>query len=326
MNKQQEWHILKQTMPSTLTANCIEHEAPDFLAIQNGKTTLGIEITELFGSESDARLKKLPQYAENLISGKKHIHKDDIKHLKVEEVTITPNDGTPSRTVKGIFLEGWKTKRSFELLNETISEKAKKLQKYLTKAPMIDLIIVDRSNLFVPEKVDYASKILGNLETRMQIIKSGFREIHLVISLTDGKQISIPSKMNIFLEEVFCFEKALKNLKEISVSFADYSSMILSFLKARGFSECRVFFANKEIHVITNNAALLVAKGKKEVKQKAHALDLTDIENENTNEITPQVNLDIYKRVFAEASNLRCRVNIIQNLDSEQITTRPNES
>src|SRR5687767_14716538 len=63
-----------------------EGEQPDFVCSYNGVACFGVEITEFFWTESDARLRKIERYASDLISGGKFRHKDDSNEIKVSDV------------------------------------------------------------------------------------------------------------------------------------------------------------------------------------------------------------------------------------------------
>ncbi|MDO8142843.1 MAG: hypothetical protein Q6358_15195 [Candidatus Brocadiales bacterium] len=117
MNKDEEKTLFDQVYPQTDDWVVTSSEAPDFLCYRNGEVYLGVEVTELFLHEGDARLKKVKSYALNLIDGGKVVHKYDRKNIKVEKIKIQNKDGALFKEINGIFREGIPYKKAVTTLN-----------------------------------------------------------------------------------------------------------------------------------------------------------------------------------------------------------------
>ena len=180
MNKDQEKTLFDQVYPQTDDWVVTSSEAPDFLCYRNGEVYLGVEVTELFLHEGDARLKKVEGYALNLIDGGKVVHKYDRKNIKVEKIKIQNKDGALFKEINGIFREGIPYKKAVTLLMGTILNKEEKLDQYLKACNNIDLIIKDGSLMFWFDDYKTIFRAISHYADKKAIINSGFREIFLV--------------------------------------------------------------------------------------------------------------------------------------------------
>ncbi len=64
-------------------------DRPDFiLQHRSPAPPFGVEVTDLYQSESEARLAEHPDYISELLAGGDHMHRDDQETLKVSTVTI----------------------------------------------------------------------------------------------------------------------------------------------------------------------------------------------------------------------------------------------
>jgi hypothetical protein len=217
MNKDQEKTLFDQVYPQTDDWVVTSSEAPDFLCYRNGEVYLGVEVTELFLHEGDARLKKVEGYALNLIDGGKVVHKYDRKNIKVEKIKIQNKDGTLFKEINGIFREGIPYKKAVTLLMGTILNKEEKLDQYLKACNNIDLIIKDGSLMFWFDDYKTIFRAISHYADKKAIINSGFREIFLVTKRKGNKLIKIPIKLNLFAEDAFIFEDLIlteKGLKK----------------------------------------------------------------------------------------------------------------
>src|SRR6266851_5683594 len=69
-------------------------DRPDFVLRHFGAdAAFGVEITELYKTEADARAELHPGYIVDLLAGGRHMHKLDASVLKVEKVQLHDKDG-----------------------------------------------------------------------------------------------------------------------------------------------------------------------------------------------------------------------------------------
>src|SRR5713101_2273510 len=77
-------------------------EEPDF-RVKNADGEFGVEITEFYFSQSEARIKNIPGYFQEILERKNYKHKDDVVPLEVKEITVLPHDNRkPSFKVEGL--------------------------------------------------------------------------------------------------------------------------------------------------------------------------------------------------------------------------------
>jgi hypothetical protein len=108
------------------------------LVKRNGKTILGIEVTDYFQSESDARLKNIPDYAGNLLAQRKYRHKDDKLRLPVKRVTYVPQgDKSRGREIDAIMIEHPSLAERIEKLVRIVNTKEARYPTYVGKAPVV---------------------------------------------------------------------------------------------------------------------------------------------------------------------------------------------
>lgn len=187
-----------------------DHERPDFLLKMDGGATLGVEATTVYASNADAKLKLIPGYTESLISKSRRVHRADTAHLRVEDATILKPDGTVVDKVVGIFQEMPSKKTAYELLFAKIDEKHQKIDEYLTSCDEVDLIVEDGSNLFRHQSHEEFYKLFHALAPRSNLIKSRFREIHLITNTIGLQTVYIPLIANVFFADCFAYEHLLQ--------------------------------------------------------------------------------------------------------------------
>ncbi|MEG6585324.1 hypothetical protein [Dendrosporobacter sp. 1207_IL3150] len=146
-------------------------EEPDFIIInKKAKYSFGVEVTEYYHNESNARIRNIPNY------GSKN----------AKDVTIqSPPD-------VDVYVRG---------ITERIMAKNEKLNHY--DLLPINLIIMDTENFF--SNTIYRDEVYNNLfndDLKRQIIRSGFREIYLITEVDWGKQVYIPLKLIYFVAEL----------------------------------------------------------------------------------------------------------------------------
>jgi hypothetical protein len=126
----------------------LPHEKPDILVKINNKIRLGVEVTEIYTHEADAKLKNLDGYSLGLINGTKHVHNRDKEHLKVDEATLLDKEGNEKGKFMAILQEMPGFRDRIKILENAITDKESKINSYLVSCEILDLIILDSSNIF----------------------------------------------------------------------------------------------------------------------------------------------------------------------------------
>jgi hypothetical protein len=83
----------------------IEHERPDFLLNTQDNSILGIEVTSIYASNADAKLKLLSGYSTALLDKTQQLHRADKGQIKVDEFSLLNEDGTVATKMTGILQE-----------------------------------------------------------------------------------------------------------------------------------------------------------------------------------------------------------------------------
>jgi len=248
VNKEKELEAFYSVFGKDYTHKVIPHEKPDFLIMEDNKVHLGVEITEIYSHETDAKLTNMDGYSLGIINGTKKIHKNDKKNIKVDNVTINDSKGNNKGTITAIIQETQNFQDRINILEIAIAKKEKKIIKYLESCENIDLIINDSSNLFYHETFEEFYKPYSILHNKENLVSSSFREIYLVTSTPD-KNVYIPLKGNVFLSDCFAYEMLLKNGKKIKSSPIAVFEMLLASLYLSGYTKLTISSKDGELGI-----------------------------------------------------------------------------
>jgi hypothetical protein len=253
MSKSIERNILDQVYGKTHGWAVIPHESPDFLCQRDKAVVLGVEVTEFFNSESDARLHKVPGYARTLLTSREYLHKDDKASLRIETITYMP-DGDPVKAIEidAIIRQVPQLNERLEKLRSILTSKSFKNETYSSNAPMIDLIIHDPNHAFRFEQFCEIYRYLSSSDLRSLIIASPFREIFLVTLGADDKRVCVPLKANTFAEEIVICEHlflAKANVERGGCGLKEFCNSLVGVLWNAGFRNSHVCLKDGEIHL-----------------------------------------------------------------------------
>lgn len=163
----------------------VPRERPDFaLRLTSAETPFGVEITQIFPSEPEARLNLVHGYANQLWSGGSHIHKDDVQALQSVRVTITGQDGTVRQENLPAIIAERPTLAAYRgMLAKAIDDKSRRSYD-LASLSHCDLIVFDWFTLpFDPEH--YTTDRFFDDDVRAALQNAAFREVLLVIRDSD---------------------------------------------------------------------------------------------------------------------------------------------
>ena len=227
MSKTRENIIFESVYGNVGSWTTYSHEAPDFVCKVGDKTILGVEITEYFNSETDARLKAIPGYGLELLQARAYRHKVDRLRLRLEKVTYLPGgDEAKGVKVDAIIQECPTVNDRLERLSHMLFRKTAKSTAYLRNAPIVDLIISDSVHAFAFETFTDFYSSYSNSQVHDQVIKSPFREIFLITNGPDSKRVCVPLKANAFAEEAKKCEKLFLSYRKDRNEKADFPSFI----------------------------------------------------------------------------------------------------
>jgi hypothetical protein len=186
-------------------------DKPDIRARRTGESWFGVEITELFPSQTDARTHTDPAYVSQVLAGKPVKHRDDAVRLAVSPIQITNEDGSgSSATVQGIWRQHPSHVEHYDALLDRINDKTLKAEDYDHSLDHTNLIVLDH---FPPESGPFQRWSLADVltpEARLELANSPFREIFWVTRGRNGKRVYRPLQAALLLERFWGFRAALK--------------------------------------------------------------------------------------------------------------------
>jgi len=242
MNKDAERRLIEEVYPAMSDWAINPSESPDFLCGREDQILLGIEVTDYYYSERDARLRMIPHYAKDLISEGKYRHKDDKNDLKVECIKYLKGGEEPGIEIDAIVRRPPPLNDLVAQLATKIHAKNEKCDTYLCNAPLCDLIINDVTNVFHFDQFCDIYKSIARSSFRRAIIPSKFREIFLVTK-NGGGRVCVPLRTNLFAEEIAIAEHLYRKHAETTGSCTESCgvfAVIVAALCEVGFGSARV--------------------------------------------------------------------------------------
>jgi hypothetical protein len=312
VDKTEEKRWFEAVMPADWVTAAVPTESPDFVCQDEQGPFLGVEVTELFLSQTDARLQKTPRYAVDILSSGNYRHRDDRTHLPVEEITFKRDEG--DYTVPAIVRKPASLVVRVKTLVTTIEKKSGNLARYQEKAGAIDLLLIDRGGLFERAKFDQVASIVHDSEVRNAIQRSGFREIWLVIN-TDQKTASIPCRVNLFAEGIASFHTAMGTARkdnDCAVSIGDYLEMLGAYLTHQGFVGCRVMAGNDKYAVFCNGVGCFVLEKNWSLFPVTPRVTPQSKLGEEVLVFEPKASHPLFESVCRVSADYGCFVNIVE--------------
>ena len=204
-------------------------EEPDF-KVKNANGEFGVEITEFYFSQSEARLKNIPDYFKEILDEKKYRHKDDFVPLEVKEFTVIPNDNrSPSFKVEGLMQKLPEMNEYVTKISELIENKNRRFNNYIRGLSHVNLIIRDYEHRLVGVPKDKFHYVFFQPQLEKVLMNADFREIFLITQLGEfdsSKEVYIPLKMLFLVAEIFLLnyilEKEYRDIQITSLLCAEY--------------------------------------------------------------------------------------------------------
>lgn len=156
-------------------------DRPDFRLARHGGTQFGVEVTDIYPSDTHARVTNRPDYMPRLFEGGRHMAREDKDILKVVRVQVTDQDGTVvASDLPAVLNEVPSESARLAKLASAINTKSEKSSDYDADLSHVNLIIVDH---FSPIEDGFApywvADILGG-GVREALLGSPFREVFVV--------------------------------------------------------------------------------------------------------------------------------------------------
>ena len=157
-----------------------QSDSPDFHLRRQGARPFGVEITDVFPDESDARMRMVPGYMQSLWDGGRHLHKDDIKRLEVSTLEVTDADGNNKRSIIGIVRENLSPLEHFERVAAAIERKNASYLGYDKTLGHINLILADHIAERPKENSEFRTSDLLWPQVREALRTTPFRSVRLI--------------------------------------------------------------------------------------------------------------------------------------------------
>jgi len=240
-----------------------ESERPDFVLRRRARPELfGVEVTRFYNSEAAARLEHISGYVGELLGGRRHRHKDDVKALVVDNVTISKADGSVVEEAKAIMEMLPPVADHIQMIAERIEAKSAGLSGHRADLTHINLIILDKTGRFVAAEPKHIVSALLKGSVGKAAATTTFREVFYVVDVGKDRTVFFPLRMQLLVTELFMFNAARTAFdnEEVMVESRDEELTLFgSFMRSR---DVPVVLANgthdERVQVILGNSGVLV--------------------------------------------------------------------
>jgi hypothetical protein len=236
-------------------------ESPDFtLQHRSEQEYFGVEITEFYLTDSDARIRSLPGYMTSLFAGGQVRHKDDIDALKVGKATLTRADGSGEEIIDVISRKLPGVSTYAQMVAAAIERKDQKMATYKRGLSHVSLIVLDQGKRLITASPEHFYSLFFNSELRNVLARTEFREIFFVTVLRDTKRVYIPLKSLFLLSEFYMFYWALDQYEGDKKydSIRTEVELFVEFMRRRSVSIDILERADEGIELLWGNSGILV--------------------------------------------------------------------
>jgi len=264
--RERERAILKMVYDVHAYASIDDHERPDFLLRHSvDGPPFGIEVTELFATESDARMRHRADYITRLFAGGAPMHKDDVKTLRVAKVVITTKDGVEkARDVPAIIRRMPTVAEHSRMIADTIRRKDVQAATYDPMHSHVNLVILDRVDSLVGSgEINTAEWFCKELKSAL--LETSFREVFWIRTIEHARRVFIPLRMLLLLSEFYLFGDAvvLYGPTPETLDPESLAELFVGFMQPRGLSVQLIRHGHDQrAAAFGNTAVLLDAEGR----------------------------------------------------------------
>lgn len=252
-----EWRIFNFVYGSRTNLTVMHEDKPDFWIKNECGDHFGVEVTQLFINESDARLKKIKGYSSDLLESRNYRHKDDKDNLTIDNIEIISKDNNRTETV-AIIQELPDREKYLSIIANSLIEKNQQLQHYNKDLNYHNLIIDDNLTcLSLQSKETFYNFIISD-EISNLLIDSNFHEVFLVTTLLN-ERLYFPLKRILLLSNILLFEEVLKELYQSDdISERKYFNWLGEFLIWLGFKNVTMRNSNAEFELKYSSTGYMI--------------------------------------------------------------------
>jgi hypothetical protein len=215
----------------------------------------GVEVTEMFRSESEARAIHHPDYLTRLFKGGQHMHRDDKITLSVETVIVHHEDGT-QQSMQSVVAPGEPIQIRYERLADVIRTKA--TRPYQSDLRHISLIIRDRYDLMGDKRERYWVSTLMECGVREALLASPFHEVYWITVIEETReQVCRPLRLLMMLEQCWLFGYGLDTWHPNPDDLTPQDAVLLfANCCTRSGIEVRLWFMHDKLWVLHKGVAI----------------------------------------------------------------------
>lgn len=271
---ERELDALRAVYSEATVRSAVHHDRPDFLLTrQSPPLRFGVEITDIYPTESDARLQNRPGYIQQLFEGGPYIHRDDAKNIPVATVEVSAEDGNVKATgLPAIIQEVQDGPEHYEQIAEAIRIKSRKANAYTPWLNHLNLIIVDHFPNTEDRSEPYFTGTLLGHGVRAALTASPFHEVFLVDRDKYGARAYRPLMLILLLEQFKLFVHALHSFPEhIPTTLDEVASLFVHAMRDTEMD--LVYYSEAPGHPVATyrGAAVHISEG------AINVLDLHDV-------------------------------------------------
>lgn len=238
-----------------------ESESPDFtLRYRNKQEYFGVEVTEFYLTDSDARIRNIPGYMSSLLAGGQARHRDDVDTLKAQKATLTRADGSGEEIIDVIARESPEVSTYAQMVAATIERKGQKVAAYMRGLSHVNLIILNHGTRLITASPEQFYSLFFTSELRDILARTGFREVFFATVLGKTRRVYIPLKTLFLLSEFYMFywaqDKYEGDRKYDSIRAE--LELFVEFMLQQGVSIAFSDSADEGIELLWANCSILV--------------------------------------------------------------------
>jgi hypothetical protein len=259
--KDRERAILQLVYDPNQFATVCESEKPDFkLRHHKEDKFFGVEITEFYLFESDARIKSIPGYLSELFAGGKPRHRDDVDSLKVTKARLRRSGESREELIDAIVRELLEVSAYVRMIAAAIERKDQKLISYESGLDHVNLIVLDHSHRFRTLSPEYFYSFFFTQDLCATLVQTGFREVFFVTVFKEQGRVYIPLKLLFLLAHFYMFYWASEEhqpLKQYDFIRAELEPFV-EYMQRRGVSIVFTAGPDSETELLWSNYGICV--------------------------------------------------------------------
>jgi hypothetical protein len=215
----------------------VETESPDFrLLCKRDDSPFGVEVTELYESQSTARLRNIPGYLEELLAGHAVRHRDDIARLPVSRVKILDAEGRFKQEAQMITPPKRQMADLGSGLANSLRNKADRFDGFPKDLTHVNLLVADMDGRLWTQNRQTLFQTVFTEEVIKLIYDSPYREIFFVTLVENAETVYVPLRMTLLLYEINVFLHALDDSQLVDEELEPDTAVacFILFMQGRG--------------------------------------------------------------------------------------------